>query len=144
MAQLTEIDVPVFKELCRVKGNYDQVIEEAMSRDWSGKYIEVQLTIDDTTNWRLATRVRESVSKCAEGEVLIVEVQLAEQQRETGLSTDEISKKPPEEILEEFYRTKYNDAEMVAETELPEFTRNFWRIGSILPQLKLLKLSEWT
>ena len=120
--QLTEINVPVFKELCRVKGNYDQVIVEAMSGDWSGKYIEVQLTLD-APRLEVNDEVRQAFGS-RKGEVLIVEVQLAEQLRETGLSAGEISSKPPEEIFEEYYRTEYKDAR-VAETELPSLLETF-------------------
>ena len=120
--QLTEINVPVFKELCRVKGNYDQVIVEAMSGDWSGKYIEVQLTLD-APRLEVNDEVRQAFGS-RKGEVLIVEVQLAEQLRETGLSAEEISSKPPEEIFEEYYRTEYKDAR-VAETELPSLLETF-------------------
>ena len=120
--QLKEINVPVFKELCRVKGDYDQVMVEAMSGDWSGKYIEVQVTLD-APRIGIGDEIRE-VFQEREGEVLIVEVQLAGQQHETGLSAEDISKKAPEEIFEEFYRTKHNDIE-VAETELPRLLETF-------------------
>ena len=53
-----------------------------------------------------------------------MEVQLAGQQHETGLSAEDISKKAPEEIFEEFYRTKHNDIEVV-ETELPRLLETF-------------------
>ena len=44
-SRLTELTIPVFKELCRVRGNYDQVLlrANAVNEDWTGKYIEVQL-----------------------------------------------------------------------------------------------------
>ena len=119
---LTEINVPVFKELCRVEGNYDQVMIEATSGDWSGKYIEVQVALD-APRIGIGDEIREVFGE-REGEVLIVEVQLAEQQHETGLSAEDISKKAPEEIFEEFYRTKHNDIEVV-ETELPRVLETF-------------------
>ncbi len=120
--QLKEINVPVFKELCRVKGDYDQVMVEAMSGDWSGKYVEVQLTLD-APQLGIGDEIREAFGD-REGDVLIVELQLAEQQHETGLSAEDISKKAPEEIFEEFYRTKHNDIEVV-ETELPRLLETF-------------------
>ena len=126
--ELTEIDVPVFKELCRVKGDYDQVMAEAMSGDWSGKYIEVQLTLD-APRLGIGDEIREAFGD-REGDVLIVEVQLEERQRESGLSAEQISSKPPEEIFEEFYRTEYNDAE-VAETELPGLLETFRELVQI-------------
>ena len=126
--QLTEIDVPVFKELCRVKGNYDQVIEEAMSRDWSGKYIEVQLTIE-TPRSGISDEIREMFRE-REGDVLIVELQLDGNQRETGLSAEEISKKSPEEIFAEFYRTECNDSDD-AEAELPKLLETFGELVHI-------------
>lgn len=125
---LTEINVPVFKELCRVEGDYDQVMAEAMSGDWSGKCIEVQLTLD-APQLGIGDEIRE-VFREQEGEVLIVEVQLAEQQHETGLSAEAISSKPPEEIFEEFYRTEYNDAEG-ADTELPKLLKTFRELVQI-------------
>ena len=126
--QLTEINVPVFKELCRVEGDYDQVMVEAMSGDWSGKYIEVQVTLD-APRLEVNDEVRQTFGN-RKGEVLIVEVQFAEQQRESGLSADEISKKSPDEIFAEFYRTEYNDSD-VAEAELPKLLETFGELVHI-------------
>ena len=106
--RLTEITIPVFKELCRVSGNYDQVISEAEGADWdwSGKYIEVQLILDEP-QIGAGDEIREAFSVRG-GDVLLVEVQLAEQQREADLFAEDISAKSPEEIFAEFYRTTYS------------------------------------
>ena len=107
--RLTEITIPVFKELCQVSGNYDQVIfqAEAANQDWNGKYIEVQLTLDEP-HIGVGDEIREIFSRRG-GDVLLVEVQLVEQQREIDLSAEDISVKPPEAIFAEFYRAKYGE-----------------------------------
>ncbi len=105
--RLTEITIPVFKELCRVKGNYEQVMFDAMAADqeWKGKYIEVQLILD-APQIGLGDKIRQAFGDRG-GEVLLVEVQLAEGQREGDVSAEDISTKSPEEIFAEFYRTEH-------------------------------------
>ena len=64
------------------------------------------------------------------GDVLIVEVQLAEQQREADLSAEDISAKSPAEIFEEFYRTKYS-VEDTDESQLATLIDTFMELTHI-------------
>ena len=42
-----EVEIPVFKELCTVKGDRESVLTRAREEDWDGKYIQVKLTLDN-------------------------------------------------------------------------------------------------
>ena len=46
LAHDEEIEVPIFKELCTIEGDEVSVLSEAMTEDWSGKYIQVKLKLD--------------------------------------------------------------------------------------------------
>ena len=120
--KITEITVPIFQGLCRVHGSYDKVISEAMSTDWSGKYIEVQLTLE-TPRLGAGDEIREAF-RSRGGDALIVEVQLAEQQRETDFSATDFVVKSPEDIFEEFYRTTYS-VEAIDESDLAALKETF-------------------
>ena len=128
--RVTELTVPTFKELRRVSGNFTQVMEEAMKGAWDGKYIEVKLTLD-TPQLGVGDEIREAF-KGRGGDVLLVEVQLAEQEREAEFSAEDISAKLPEEIFEAFYRTTYGteDAEEADFTELMETFKELEQIVS--------------
>ena len=126
--RFTELTIPVFRALCRVRGNYDQVMVGAMSGDWEGKYIEVQLTLE-APRLGVGDEIRDAF-KDRGGDVLIVEVQLAEQQREADLSAEDISAKSPAEIFEEFYRTKYS-AEGTDESQLATLIDTFTELTHI-------------
>jgi exonuclease SbcD len=128
--RVTELTVPTFKELRRVSGKPEQVMVEAMMGDWDGKYIEVQLTLD-TPQLGVGDEIREAF-KTRGGDVLLVEVQLAEQKHEAEFSAEDISAKSPEEIFEAFYRTTYGteDAEEADFTELMETFKELEQIVS--------------
>ena len=121
--RLTEITIPVFKELRRVPGDYDQIMAqaEAVDQDWNDKYIEVQLTLDEP-RIGVGDEIREAFSARG-GDVLLVEVQLAERQREVDFSAEDITAKSPEEILAELYQAKYStEAEEHFEEVMETFT----------------------
>ncbi len=120
--ELREVAVPVFKELCRVEGNYDRVMLEAMSGDWAGKYIEVHLILD-APQVGAADRIREAFGN-QNGDVLAVELQLSQQCGNPRLSAEEIADKSPIEVFEEFYRAEYGDEKM-AESEVVRLLDTF-------------------
>ena len=128
--RVTELTVPTFKELRRVSGKPEQVMVEAMMGDWDGKYIEVQLTLD-TPQLGVGDKIREAF-KARGGDVLLVEVQLAEQKHEAEFSAEDISAKSPEEIFEAFYHTTYRteDAETPDFAELMETFKELEQIVS--------------
>ena len=45
-----EIEIPVFKKLCTVKGNETSVLSDARKGNWDGKYIQVKLKLDAPGN----------------------------------------------------------------------------------------------
>ena len=129
--RLTALTIPVFKELCPVSGNYDQVMLQANAADeeWTGKYIEVQLRLDEP-RIGVGDEIRE-VFSARGADVLLVEVQLVEQEREAALSAEDISVKSPEDIFAEFYQTKYG-AEAEDEEHLAEVTETFKELANLV------------
>jgi len=117
------ITIPVFKELCRVSGNFNEVIAEARSdnRDWKDKYIEVQLIVD-TPLTGASDAIRNAFAQRG-GEVLVVEAQSPKQISDSEMSAEEITTKSPEDIFEAFYKSKYGDDEQ--RQELEELTVTF-------------------
>jgi exonuclease SbcD len=108
--QTTGIAIPVFKVLERVSGDYDEImfLANAADKEWNGKYIEVQLILDEP-QVGVGDEIRDAFQNRG-GDVLRVEVQLAEQQYDAGLSAEDITAKSPEELFVEFYRVKYGEA----------------------------------
>ena len=101
--RLTELTIPVFKELCRVHGDYDQVILQAntIDEDWSEKYIEVQLVGQQIGD---RDKIREAFSNTG-GKVLLIRYPEA-QPHEPNPSIQELSEVSPEDVLAEFYRAE--------------------------------------
>ena len=101
---LTELTIPVFKGLCRVHGNYDQVMLQANAadEDWSEKHIEVQL-IGQKIGDR--DKIREAFSNRG-GKVLLIRPPDVEP-HEPNPSFQELSETSPEDVLAEFYRTEH-------------------------------------
>ena len=75
--QVEEIEIPVFKELRTVTGNLDEVHLMAMSLEWAGKYIQVQLKLD-RPEVGISDNIRELFHQHG-GEVLSVEAELPTQ-----------------------------------------------------------------
>ena len=47
-----DIEIPIFKELRTVAGNLDEVrLNAAMSPEWEGTYIQVQLKLEQPGSW---------------------------------------------------------------------------------------------
>jgi len=107
--ELEEEGVPVFQELCRVNGSFNEILSEARSElnDWKGKYIEVKVNVE-TPVIGAGDMIRNAFAQRG-GEVLVVQTQLTEQNGIGEMSAEEISAKSPEEIFAEFYGSKYGD-----------------------------------
>ena len=103
-SRLTKLTIPVFKELCRVHGNYDEVIlqAKAVDEDWAGKYIEVQLIGQQVGD---RDKIRETFSTRG-GEVLLIRP-LEVQPHEPNLSIEELSETSPEDVFAEFYQAEH-------------------------------------
>ena len=103
--QAEEIEVPVFKELRTVAGNLDEVGLMAMSPEWDGKYIQVQLTLD-RPQVGISDEIREIFHQHG-GEVLSVEVELPMQTERQEIPIEDMQQ--PTEIFEQFYKEKFGE-----------------------------------
>ena len=119
---LEPITIPVFKELCRVSGNFNEIMAEARSnsRDWNDKYIEVQLKLDIPITGA-SDAIRNAFAERG-GEVLVV-AQSPTRSNDREISAEEITTKSPEDIFKSFYKNKYGDDE--PRQELEELTATF-------------------
>ena len=104
--QAEEIEVPIFKELRTVTGNLDEVHLMAMSPEWDGKYIQVQLKLD-RPEVGISDKIREIFHQHG-GEVLSVEVELPPQTERPEIPIEDMQQ--PTEIFEQFYKEKFNQS----------------------------------
>lgn len=102
-----EIEIPIFKELCSVEGDVEFIISEAEALDkkWDGKYIHVKLKLD-TIRAGISDEIRKAFSDRG-GDVLIVEVEMPDDERDLGISVEDM--KRPEEIFEQFLKSRNVD-----------------------------------
>ena len=103
--QVEEIEIPVFKELRTVTGDIDDVLSAAMSPEWNGKYIQVQLTLEQP-EVNVSDRIREAFHQYG-GDVLSVEVELPARTERQEIRIEEMQQ--PTEIFEQFYKEKFNE-----------------------------------
>ena len=104
LAQDKEIEIPIFKELCTVEGDEASVLSDAMTGEWSGKYIQVKLKLD-TPRIGISDEIRKAFSD-RDGDVLSVEVELPEAQQGPAIPIEDM--KRPAEIFEQFYKSNYD------------------------------------
>ena len=104
--RVEEIEIPIFKELRTVAGNLDEVGLMAMSPEWDGKYIQVQLTLD-RPEVGISDKIREMFHQQG-GEVLSVEVELPVQTERPEIPIEDMQQ--PTEIFEQFYKEKFNES----------------------------------
>ena len=100
-----DIEIPIFKELRTVAGNLDEVGLMAMSPEWDGKYIQVQLRLD-RPEVGISDKIRELFHQHG-GEVLSVEVELPPQTERPEIPIEDMQQ--PTEIFEQFYKEKFNE-----------------------------------
>lgn len=99
-----EIEIPIFKELCTVEGDEASVSSDAMTGDWDGKYIQVKLKLT-APRVGISDEIRQAFANRG-GEVLSVELELPEAEQGPKISVEDM--KRPEEIFEQFHRTKFD------------------------------------
>ena len=99
-----EIEIPVFKELCTVEGDEASVTSDAMAGDWNGKYIQVKLQLNSPAVG-IGDKIRQAFSDRG-GDVLSVELEQPEAKKGPKISVEDM--KRPEEIFEQFHRTKFD------------------------------------
>lgn len=98
------IEVPIFKELCTIVGDKDSILWEAQTGTWNNKYIQVKLELD-TPKVGISDIIRQAFSERG-GEVLTVEIELPEVKEGRTIPIEDM--KRPEEIFEQFHKTKFN------------------------------------
>ena len=101
-----EIEIPIFKELRTVTGNLDEVRSMAMSPEWDGKYIQVQLKLDHP-EVGISDKIREMFHQHG-GDVLTVEIELPLQIERQKMPIEDMQQ--PTEIFEQFYREKFDES----------------------------------
>ena len=99
------IEIPIFKELCTVTGDEESVLWDAQTQDWNGKYILVKLKLNKPQTG-INDKVRQAFSERG-GEVLIVEIPPTEMTHGLEISVEDM--KRPEEIFEQFHKSKFDD-----------------------------------
>ena len=103
---MEEIEIPIFKELCTVSGSIAEVGQIAMSPEWAGKYIQVQLRLD-RQEVGISDQIREMFHQRG-GEVLSIELELPVQTERQEIPIEEMHQ--PTEIFEQFYKEKFNES----------------------------------
>ena len=104
--EVEEIEIPIFKELRTVAGNLDEIGLMAMSPEWDGKYIQVQLKLD-RQEVGISDKIREMFDQQG-GDVLSVEVELPAQTTRQEIPIEDMQK--PTEIFEQFYKEKFSES----------------------------------
>ena len=99
------IEIPVFKELGAVEGDESLVLSEAMTGNWTGKYVQVKLKLSKP-RVGISDEIRQAFSERG-GEVLSVEVELPETTQGPVISVEEMER--PEKIFAQFHKSKFDD-----------------------------------
>ena len=113
-ALVEDIEIPVFKKLCTVTGSLEEVRSAAMSSEWEGTYIQIQLKLDQPAVG-ISDEIREVFHQHG-GEVLSVEVELPVQAAQEEIPIEEMQQ--PTEIFERFYQERFDASpdELMTET----------------------------
>jgi len=111
------IEIPIFKELCTVEGDESLVLSEAMTGNWTGKYVQVKLKLSKP-RVGISDEIRQAFSERG-GEVLSVEIELPEAMPGLEVSVEDM--KHPVEIFAQFYKAKF-DGELPDETLAETFS----------------------
>jgi exonuclease SbcD len=117
---IEEVNVPVFRELVRIRGSIDDLIAQANFGDWKDKYIEAEVLLDGPAVG-VGDTVRQAFAQKG-GRVLVVESVLPKAGGE-NLSTEDIKTRTPVEIFQDFYRHKFGESG--SDTELDELLITF-------------------
>jgi len=132
--EITEIDVPVFKQLVSISGTFGDLMLKANFENWAGKYIEVKLKLD-SPRVGVGDEIRKAFADQG-GEVLVVEAQLADYKPDDSLSPEDIKTKSPEEIFAEYYKANYGEGK---EKDLDELMETFKELMALTAQEEEIK-----
>ena len=120
------IEIPIFRELCIVKGDEVSVLSEAMIGTWAEKYIQVKLKLDKP-RVGISDEIRRAFNDRG-GDVLTVELELPEVRPGPTILVEDM--KRPEEIFEQFHKTKF-DGEPPEETLAQTFSELVQMVSEI-------------
>ncbi len=98
-----EIDIPVFKDLCIVEGDENEVKMQALSENWEGKYIQVKLTLD-----AVAIGINDEIRGIFEergGDVLSVEIDLPQATEIQKIQIEDM--KQPTDVFKQYYQEEF-------------------------------------
>ncbi len=98
------IEIPISKELCTVVGDETNVLFQAMTENWNGKYIQVKLKLEAVATG-INDKIRQAFAERG-GDVLSVEIEIPEAKRDINISVEDM--KRPEEIFEQFHKAKHD------------------------------------
>ncbi len=97
------IEIPVFKELCTIEGDENEILSQAMTEEWNNKYIQVKLKLVSVRTG-ISDEIRAAFSDRG-GDVLTVEVELPQEDDRPVILIEDM--KRPEQIFEQFHQTKF-------------------------------------
>ena len=97
------VEIPTFKELCIVEGGKAEVLMQAGSGGWDGKYIRVKLKSDDA-GIGVSDQIRQAFSARG-GDVLAVEIDRPKAAGGARVFVEDM--KRPEEIFVQYCRENY-------------------------------------
>ena len=101
-----EIEIPVFRELCTVKGDLNTVLKRAREEDWEGKFIRVELTFD---THEVATRYMIQDEFQQRGGHVLDVLRVEQESNGNGSKNGDLpSLKEPLAIFKQFYIEKFN------------------------------------
>ena len=103
LEQYDNIKIPIFKELCTIEGNENEILSQAMTEEWNNKYIQVKLKLVSVRTG-ISDEIRAAFSDRG-GDVLTVEVELPQETDRPVILIEDM--KQPEQIFEQFHQTKF-------------------------------------
>ncbi len=103
LEQYDNIKIPIFKELCTIEGNENEILSQAMTEEWNNKYIQVKLKMT-SVRAGISDEIRAAFSDRG-GDVLTVEVELPQETDRPVILIEDM--KRPEQIFEQFHQTKF-------------------------------------
>lgn len=103
LEQYDNIKIPIFKELCTIEGNENEILSQAMTEEWNNKYIQVKLKMT-SVRAGISDEIRAAFSDRG-GDVLTVEVELPQEDDRPVILIEDM--KRPEQIFEQFHQTKF-------------------------------------
>lgn len=101
-----DIEIPVFRELCTLIGDENDILLQASSEGWESKFIQVKVKLDTGVSG-INDRIRQAFSDRG-GDVLSVEIELPiTDEDRPQLDVDEM--KRPEDIFTEYHKINFGD-----------------------------------